>query len=223
MSGRLDGRRVVVTRAQDFMGPAITEVFSEEAAEVVADTRDLRPIDAAASLIREAGHIDVLIVNLIAPDPRVILEQETSEQLWQTMFDTMVHPMYRLVHAVLPQMRARRSGKIVVMGSANALRGTNNRSAYSAARGAQASYVRCVGVELAPHNVHINLMAQFFVENPTSAPAGKVADLALRLPEIPVGRLAKGRESALFALYLAGPESDFFVGQVIPFAGGWTA
>jgi 2-keto-3-deoxy-L-fuconate dehydrogenase len=118
-------------------------------------------------------------------------------------------------------MKARRSGKIVVMGSANALRGTNNRSAYSAARGAQVSYVRSVGVELAPHNVHINLMAQFFVENPTSAPAGKVADLALRLPEIPVGRLAKGRESALFALYLAGPDSDFFVGQVVPFAGGW--
>ena len=223
MSGRLEGRRVVVTRTQDFMGPAIAEVFGEEGAEVIADTRDLRPIDAAAALIQEAGHVDVLVVNLIAPDPRIILEQETTEQLWQIMFDTMVHPMYRLVHAVLPQMRARRSGKIVVMGSANALRGTNNRSAYSAARGAQASYVRCVGVELAPHNVHINLMAQFFVENPTSAPAGKVADLALRLPEIPVGRLAKGRESALFALYLAGPESDFFVGQVIPFAGGWIA
>ena len=223
MTGRLAGRRVLVTRAQDFMGPAIAEVFSEEGAEVVTDARDLRPADAAAALIAETGHIDVLIVNLIAPDPRVILEQDTTEDLWQIMFDTMVHPMYRLVHAALPQMRQRRAGKIVVMGSANALRGTNNRSAYSAARGAQASYVRCVGVELAPYNVHINLMAQFFVENPTSAPAGKITDLALRLPEIPVGRLARGRESALFALYLAGPESDFFVGQVIPFAGGWTA
>ena len=223
MGNRLDGRQVLVTCAKDFMGPAISEVFREEDATVIADTRDLRPVDAAAALIKEAGHVDVLIVNLIAADPRIILEQDTTEELWQIMFATMVHPMYRLVHAVLPQMRDRRSGKIVVMGSANALRGTNNRSAYSAARGAQTSYVRSVGVELAPHNVHINLMAQFFVENPTSAPAGKVADLTLRLTEIPVGRLAKGRESALFALYLAGPESDFFVGQVIPFAGGWTA
>ena len=221
MSGRLTGRRVVVTRAMDFMGPAIVEVFGEEGAVVLADTRDLRPVGAAAALIEEAGQIDVLVVNLIAPDPRIILEQETTEELWQIMFDTMVHPLYRLVHAVLPQMRARRAGKVVVMGSANALRGTNNRSAYSAARGAQVSYVRSVGIELAPYNVHINLMAQFFVENPTSAPEGKVADLALRLPEIPVGRLAKGRESALFALYLAGPDSDFFVGQVVPFTGGW--
>ena len=173
MGGRLAGRRVVVTRAADFMGPAIVEVFGEEGAVVLPDMRDLRPVGAAAALIEEAGHVDVLIVNLIAPDPRVILEQDTTEELWQIMFDTMVHPLYRVVHAVLPQMKARRSGKIVVMGSANALRGTNNRSAYSAARGAQVSYVRSVGVELAPHNVHINLMAQFFVENPHVGPCGE--------------------------------------------------
>ena len=223
MGDRLAGRRVVVTCAKDFMGPAVAEVFREEGAEVIADTRDLRPAGAAPALIEEAGRVDVLIANLIAPDPRIILEEDTTEELWQIMFETMVHPLYRLVHAVLPQMRERRSGKIVVMGSANALRGTNNRSAYSAARGAQVSYVRSVGVELAPWNVHINLMAQFFVENPTSVPGGKVADMASRLPEIPVGRIAKGRESAQFALFLAGPESDFFVGQTIPFAGGWVA
>jgi 2-keto-3-deoxy-L-fuconate dehydrogenase len=223
MSDRLAGRRVVVTCANDFMGPAITDVFREEGASVIADTRDLRPVDAAANLIKEAGQVDVLIVNLIAPDPRIILEPDTTEELWHVMFDTMVHPLYRLVHAVLPQMRERRKGKVVVMGSANALRGTNNRSAYSAARGAQVSYVRSVGLELAPFNVQINLIAQFFVENPTSVPGGKLADLAARLPEIPVGRFAKGRESALFALFLAGPESDFFVGQTLPFTGGWLA
>jgi len=223
MGNRLAARRVVVTCAKEFMGPAIVELFREEGAEVIADTRDLRPVGAAAALIREAGQVDVLIANLIAPDPRIILEQDTTEELWHVMFDTMVHPLYRLVHAVLPQMRERRSGKVVVMGSANALRGTNNRSAYSAARGAQVSYVRSVGLELATFNVHINLMAQFFVENPTSVPGGKLADLASRLPEVPAGRFAKGRESALFALFLAGPESDFFVGQTIPFAGGWIA
>ena len=223
MGNRLTGRRVLVTCAKDFMGPAIVELFREEGADVIADMRDLRPVDAATAAVREAGHVDVLIANLIAPDPRIILEQDTTEELWHVMFDTMVHPLYRLVHAVLPQMRERRAGKVVVMGSANALRGTNNRSAYSAARGAQVSYVRSVGIELAPFNVNINLMAQFFVENPTSVPGGKLADMTSRLPEVPAGRFAKGRESALFALFLAGSESDFFVGQTIPFSGGWVA
>jgi NADP-dependent 3-hydroxy acid dehydrogenase YdfG len=76
---------------------------------------------------RSVPHIDALIVNLIAPDPRIILEQDTTVELWQIMFDTIVHPLYRLVDAALPQMRARRAGKVVVMGSANARRGTSGR------------------------------------------------------------------------------------------------
>jgi hypothetical protein len=43
---------------------------------------------------RSVPHIDALIVNLIAPDPRIILEQDTTVELWQIMFDTIVHPLY---------------------------------------------------------------------------------------------------------------------------------
>ncbi len=38
---------------------------------------------------------------------------------------------------------------------------------------------------------------------------------------IPAGRLARGEESARLAVYLASEDADFFIGQVIPFAGGW--
>jgi len=38
---------------------------------------------------------------------------------------------------------------------------------------------------------------------------------------VPLGRLASGHEDALFALFLASQESNFFVGQAIPFRGGW--
>jgi 2-keto-3-deoxy-L-fuconate dehydrogenase len=38
---------------------------------------------------------------------------------------------------------------------------------------------------------------------------------------VPAGRLARGEESARLVVYLASEEADFFVGQVIPFAGGW--
>jgi 2-keto-3-deoxy-L-fuconate dehydrogenase len=60
-----------------------------------------------------------------------------DEGEWQHMFNTMVHPLQRLVKAVLPQMQERRRGKILVMGSASALRGMKRASSYSAARGAQ--------------------------------------------------------------------------------------
>ena len=82
----------------------------------------------------------------------------------------LVHPMHRLARAVLPQMIERRSGKIVVVGSAAALRGTPRRSCYGAARGAQHSYVRSLGVEVAPHNIQVNATGQIFVENLTDFP-----------------------------------------------------
>ena len=42
------------------------------------------------------------------------------------------------------------------------------------------------------------------------------------MPENPAARLATSRKCAQTVLFLAGPESDFFYGQIIPFAGGWT-
>jgi 2-keto-3-deoxy-L-fuconate dehydrogenase len=74
------------------------------------------------------------------------------------------------VRAVLPQMIGRRRGRIVVMGSAAALRGQRRTSTYSAARGAQLAYVQAVGVEVAQHQVQVNAIAQNFVENPTYFP-----------------------------------------------------
>ena len=41
--------------------------------------------------------------------------------------------------------------------------------------------------------------------------------------EVPLGRLVRPEEDTAFALFLASDDSDFFVGQVIPFAGGWVS
>lgn len=224
MGTRLAGRRVVLTEAAEFMGPAIAELFAEEGAGLVADSRDLTDPGAPQALIEEAGHVDVLIANLSIPNPRA-LAHETTDAQWAMVFDRLVHPLHRLVRAVLPQMIARKSGKIVVVGSAAALRGTSNRSCYGAARGAQHAYVRSVGIEVAPHNVQVNATGHIFVENPTYFPPDYVKTGALRerLKEVPAGRLATGREAAAFILFLAGPESDFFCGQVFPYSGGWVS
>jgi NAD(P)-dependent dehydrogenase (short-subunit alcohol dehydrogenase family) len=62
------------------------------------------------------------------------------------------------------------------------------------------------------------------VSNPTSYSERETGtpEFAMRLKEVPAGRLAMGWESAALAVFLAGPGSDFFVGQVFPFSGGWT-
>jgi NAD(P)-dependent dehydrogenase (short-subunit alcohol dehydrogenase family) len=91
------------------------------------------------------------------------------------------------------------------------------------ARAAQHGYMRHVAMEVAPH-VNVNATAQSYVENPTYFPKAYQETEAFRqrLAECPAGRLATGRECAQTVLFLASPESDFFYGQTIPFAGGWT-
>jgi NAD(P)-dependent dehydrogenase (short-subunit alcohol dehydrogenase family) len=145
---------------------------------------------------------------------------------WRLVFSHLVDPLPRLVRAALPQMVERRSGKILVLGSASALRGMKRASTYSAARGAQLAYVQAVGVEVAPHNVQVNAIAQNFVENPTYFPPEVQAlpKFQERLKrEVPLGRLVGAREDAMFAAYLCSSAADCFVGQVFPVCGGWVA
>ncbi|MGE0626063.1 MAG: SDR family NAD(P)-dependent oxidoreductase [Pseudomonadales bacterium] len=223
-AGRLDGKRVVITQADDYMGPATAELFAAEGAEIIADTRDLTRPGACEALIAEAGRIDVLIANLASDNHSGTPVTGLSDDAWTETFERMVHPLHHLTRAVLPQMLARRQGKIVVYGSATALKGLKTVAAYSAARAAQVGYVQSVGVEVAPDNVQVNLIAQNYVENPVYYPPELRANerfmTSLRR-QVPLGRLATAREDALFALFLASEESNFFVGQAIPFTGGW--
>lgn len=223
MSGRLKGKRVLVTQRSAFMGPAIVQLFQAEGADVVADDRDLREPGACEQAVADAGAIDVLVANLAHP-PQAAEVGRIRDADWHALFDTMVHPLMRLVRAAAPALIVRRSGKIVVMTSAAPLRGIARNSAYCAARGAQNAFVRALGLELAPHNVQINAVAQNYVHSTTYFPDALLATERFKTHlerNVPAQRMAEGWESAELALFLASDKSDFLCGQVIPFAGGW--
>ncbi len=222
MTDRLAGKRILVTQADDFMGPAFIPAFREQGAEVIEDRRDLTVPEAADELLTEAGEIDVLVANLAAPADAGYAVK-ISDERWNRLFDAMVHPLHRLVRAALPSMMERRSGKIIVVGSATGVKSAPGTAPYSAARSAQVGYVRSVGAEAAPYNVQINLIAQHFVENPEyfSEEFQQTDHFKALLAEVPAGRLARPEEDAALAVFLASDESDFFVGQAIPFSGGW--
>ncbi len=219
----LDKKRVLLTQANDFMGPVLQEVFRELGAEVIADTGTLEDPARPETLVREAGQVDVLLANLGIPAPSTPAVEATDDE-WRSAFAHMVDPLQRLVRAVLPQMTARGSGKIILIGSASALRGIRRASTYSAARGAQLAYIQAVGVEVAAKKVQVNAIAQNYVDNPTYFPpevqSNPVFQEKLKR-EVPLGRLVSAREDALFAAYLASAAADCFVGQVFPVCGGW--
>lgn len=219
----LSGKRVLVTQAEEFMGPALCEALRAFGGEVIADSSDLTEPGRIESLAAASGRVDALVLNLATPAPGTPAELVDDSE-WQRVFATMVWPMQRLVRAILPQMKERRSGKMVLMGSASALKGMANRSSYAAARGAQLAYIQAVGVEAAAYGVQVNAVAQNFVENPTYFPPEVQArpEFKERLKwQVPLGRLVSAHEDAAFVAYLCTEAADCFVGQVFPICGGW--
>lgn len=223
MHNTLVGKRVLITQSTEFMGPTLCEVFAEQGATVFASTESLKGPEAAQRVVEEAGAIDVLVANLsvLAPSTRAV---DVQPHEWSEVFAALVDPLPRLIRAAVPGMVHRGGGKILLIGSAAALRGMKRASTYSAARGAQLAYVQAVGVELAAQNIQVNAIAQNFVDNPTYFPPEVQANpkfLERLAREVPLGRLVGAREDAMFAAYLCSAAADCFVGQVFPVCGGW--
>lgn len=224
MNNRLENKTILITQCSDYMGPAINELFANEGARVI--TREgAVPNDGYAfdQYVNECEDIDVLVANL-AHDPRSTPIADIDDNDWMSLFNTLVHPLMRLIRHFAPRMAARGHGKIVAITSAAPLRGIPGSSAYCTARGAQNALVRASGLEFAASNVQINAVAQNYVRNPRYYPDELVASERFQKHlqrNVPVGRVAEPAESAELALFLASDNSDFIVGQIIPFSGGW--
>lgn len=230
MVGRLEGRRVVVTQADRYLGPPVVKLFRSEGADVVADESDLVEPDAPSRLVEGAGHIDVLVANFSGPRElmpvtnMMVGADRFADKDFQSYLDVLVWPFLRVIRAVLPQMVDRGGGKIVGITSAAPHRAIPGLSVYSAARGAQNAFLQVVGNEASAHNVQVNAIGPAHIENNMYYTEQMLADESVRQQfeaQIPAGRLGVGAEAAELALCLASSASDFLAGQVIPICGGW--
>ncbi len=248
---KLTGKIALITNVSEFMGPAITEEFCREGAAVALHDRDeaaAKPLAAiAAGLGRDAlvlggdltrpaeadrvvdavvarfGRLDILVNNSANPPTSSPTEHVTDTQ-WRDMMSRLLDEPFYCLRAALRVMRPAKRGKIINMSSAAAFPGLANYAAYSAARAGVNGLTRAVGREVARDGIQVNAIAQNYVENPTYFPPSLTSDpqkLARMVKNIPAGRLARSEESARLAVYLASEDADFFVGQVVPFSGGW--
>ena len=95
------GKRILITQSTSFMGPALCNLFAEFGADVIADERALLDPNLPESIMQNAGHVDVLIVNLAIPAPSTPAV-DTGDEEWRSAFAHMVDPLPRLLRAILP-------------------------------------------------------------------------------------------------------------------------
>ncbi len=165
-----------------------------------------------------------MLVNNNAHPPSGSPVEQISDAAWREMQARLLDEPFFCLRAALRVMRPAGRGKIINMSSAAAFPGLPNYAAYTAARAGVNGLTKAVGREVARDGIQVNAIAQNYVENPTYFPPALVADSVKRermVRNIPAGRLARSEESARLAVYLASEDADFFVGQVIPFSGGW--
>ena len=248
---KLTGKIALITNVSHFMGPAITEEFCREGASVALHDRDEAAVKpyaliaerlgrdvlslagdlsrsgeaerAVEAVVGRFGRLDILVNNNAHPPSGSPVEQ-ISDAAWREMMARLLDEPFFCLRAALRVMRPAGRGKIINMSSAAAFPGLPNYAAYTAARAGVNGLTKAVGREVAGAGIQVNAIAQNYVENPTYFPPALTGDpvrLARMVKNIPAGRLARSEESARLAVYLASEDADFFIGQVIPFAGGW--
>jgi 3-oxoacyl-[acyl-carrier protein] reductase len=173
--------------------------------------------DAVARTVQQFGRIDILVVNAGVLIPGGILDYRMEDL--DRMLAVNVRGVVVAIQAAAAHMA--HGGRVVTIGSNTAVRtGFPGSSIYSMTKGAIASLVRGVAIDLAPLGITVNNVQP----GPTVTDMTSVPGLAEAVkPLIPLGRMGTTEEIAAMVAYLVGPDSGFVTGASLTIDGGYVA
>jgi 3-oxoacyl-[acyl-carrier protein] reductase len=202
----------VARRKPDWAHAALhsVEVDLMDAKATAQVAADLARRFSISAVVHNAG----VIKPSLLPDVR----QEDLTELAQLHLGAAI----LLVQAVLPGMRQRHYGRIVLISSRAAL-GLPTRTVYSATKAGMIGMARTWALELAPDGITVNVVAPGPIEDTDMfrevVPAGSERAAALA-KAIPVRRLGRSEDVARAVVFFADPASSFITGQVLYVCGG---
>ena len=244
----LDGKIAIITGAASAngLGKATAKLFAEHGATVVITDLEDSASQAAAAELPGAGHIglagnvvaqadcdrvakhvldqfgriNILVNNAGITQPLKLMEIEAEN--YDAVTDVSLRGTLYMSQAVVPAMRAQKSGSIVNLSSVSAQRGGGifGGPHYSAAKAGVLGLTKAMARELAPDNVRSNAICPGFIA--TDITAGKLTDemRAQVLAGIPMGRAGTADDVAGCALFLASDLSAYCTGSEVDVNGG---
>ncbi len=164
---------ILVARTLDKLeeSRAILEKAGGEAYVYPCDLSDMADIDRmAAEVLKDFGHVDVLVNNAGRSIRRGVMESTTRFHDYERTMQLNYFGSVRLIMAVLPSMMQRKSGHIINISSIGVLANAARFSAYVASKAALDAFTRCLSAEVKARNVHTTAIYMPLVRTPMIAP-----------------------------------------------------
>ena len=239
----LQGRTVIVTGGSKGIGRGIARRFGLAGLNVLVVSRKLAEAEkvaaeigshasgfeadvadeAACMAMAEAalaryGSIDVLCANAgIFPSARL---GEMTGADFDAVMATNLKGMFLSISAVLPAMKAKKAGRIVITSSITGpITGSPGWAHYGASKAGQLGFMRTAAIELAPFNITVNAVmpGNIFTEGLDDLGPDYIAGM---VASIPMKKLGSVDDIANAALYFASEEAGYVTGQTLVIDGG---
>ncbi|MEH9176852.1 SDR family oxidoreductase [Klebsiella pneumoniae] len=177
-------------------------------------------VAAIEQILAKYGRVDVLVNNAGITQPLKLMDIKRAN--YDAVLDVSLRGTLLMSQAVIPTMRAQKSGSIVCISSVSAQRGGGifGGPHYSAAKAGVLGLARAMARELGPDNVRVNCITPGLIQ--TDITAGKLTDdmTANILAGIPMNRLGDAIDIARAALFLGSDLSSYSTGITLDVNGG---
>jgi 2-hydroxycyclohexanecarboxyl-CoA dehydrogenase len=250
---RFEGKTVIVTGGGGGIGGATCRRLAREGAAVAVFDRDLaaaercageivasgaralafacditvrEQVDAAVAAVSTAlGPVDVLVNNagwdIFKPFTK------TTPAQWESLIAINLVGALHMHHAVLPEMVARRSGRIVNIASDAARVGSSGEAVYAACKGGLVAFSKTLAREHARHGITVNVVCPGPTDTALFADYKEGAGNPEKLVEaftksIPLGRIGQPDDLPGAIAFFASDDAAFVTGQVLSVSGGLT-
>ncbi|MEH6402365.1 MAG: SDR family oxidoreductase [Sneathiella sp.] len=182
--------------------------------------------DSLQNLVNEAraqmGQIDVLVCNA-ALNPYFGPSIDCPDDAFDKIMSANIKSNHWLCNMVLPEMKARKDGAIIIVSSIGGLRGSPVLGAYSISKAADMQLARNLAVEHGPDNIRVNAIAPGLIQTDFARALWENPDILKRATSTaPLKRIGQPDEIAGAAVFLASKAGTFMTGQTLTIDGGQT-
>lgn len=246
----LKGKSAVITGASRGIGEAIARRLAEHGADVIVSSRKIDACETVASSINgslgrtaaraiacnitrkddlkslidfanaEPGQIDILVSNA-AVNPYFGSSEGITDDQFDKIMTANVKATHWLSQLVLPQMKKRKGGSIIIISSIGAFVGSNSIGAYNISKAADLQLARNLAVEYGPLGIRANCICPGIVKTYFAEALWKDPKIeAMISRQLPLRRFGEPDEIAGAAVFLASAAGRWMTGQQIIIDGG---